>query len=109
MQPCAKTEYGYIDNYTNMQSSQDVVDHGEIRKRKLFRESSLYSRQVNYINHTLTHIYQAYYVRVFKHPQTFDPNKHKATDPNIFVSKGVEMIRICEKIQNEIWYCFFKI
>ena len=52
---------------------------------------------MNYINHTLTHRYQVYCLRDFKHPQKFDPNKHQATDPNRFVSNGVEMINICEK------------
>ena len=73
------------------------MDHGEIRKCKSFRESSLYSRQVNYSNHTLTHRCQAYCLRDCKHPHIFDPKKHEATEPNRFFSKGIEMISIYEK------------
>ena len=97
VRPGGKSEHGYRSEYTNIQSSQDVVDHGEMKKCKSFREASLYSRQVNYINHTLTHRCQPYFLRDFKCPQIFDPNKHEATDPNRFVSNSVEIISICEK------------
>ena len=80
-----------------MKTSKDVVDHGEVRKCKSSRESSLYSRQVNYINHTLTHRCQSYCLIEYKHPQLFDPTIYSATDPNRFVSNGIEMISICEK------------
>ena len=97
VQPGGKTDHRYRSDYTNMQSSQYYVDRGEMRKCKSLRKSSLYSRQVNYINHTLPHRCQAYCLRNFKHTQFFDPNKHEATDSSRFISNGVEMISICEK------------
>ena len=60
VKPGGKAEHGHRTDYTNIQTSKDVIDHGDARKCKSSRRSSLYSRQVNYINHTLTHRCQAY-------------------------------------------------
>ena len=44
----------------NMQSSGDVIEKREIRKVKCCKETDLFDRQVNMVNHALTHKYSGY-------------------------------------------------
>ena len=45
----------HISSSTNMQSSGDVIAKHEIRKVKCCKETDLFDRQVNMVNHVLTH------------------------------------------------------
>ena len=80
-----------------MQCIQDDFGHGELRKCKYCRESSLSSRQVDYINQFLIYRCQYCCLRDTNIPVIFYSTQDQDDNPNTSRSEGREMIIIVQR------------
>ena len=89
-------EHDYRKTSKDMQSSDDVLKQGELKRFKFERELELYERSANMINHSGTHKCSGYCWKDKKFAQTFDPQLHHDVDESkrYTNSDGVEMVKI---------------
>ena len=98
MKPGDDVRRAHRRSSTNMQSSVDVISKHEIRKVKCCKETDLFDRQVNMVNHVLTHKCSSYCLKEKKIAMLFDPSKHREDDTNRFTANNRQMINIIEYI-----------
>ena len=84
LRPGGQEYHGYRTEYDRMQTLNDVMNENELRKIKCCRKNDLLKRQVNIVNHILTHKCNSYCLKGNKLSQMFDPLKHKEDDSNRF-------------------------
>ena len=84
----------YRYTYSNMQSSEEVIDKQEIRKVKCSKKNDIFNRQNNIINHVFTHKCSKSCVKEIE-LSIFNPSKYRKKDlARLTNSNGTPIINI---------------